>query len=151
MSPTMSEPILPKPEVRRVYRQFTTEERERWLRARAEVEAEKPEILARYKVLCEAAAEPTVSGAVRRAVHRAGPMLPQIAKEAGLTETHLHEFLLGERTLRSDVLDRLARIVGFDLPEPARPVSVAKERATVVAAIPPLDVGPAATSSTAST
>jgi transcriptional regulator with XRE-family HTH domain len=103
------------------------------------------------RVLCEAAAEPTVSGAIRRAVHRHGLLLPQIAKEAGLSESHLHEFLLGERTLRSDVLDRLARIVGFDLPDDPRPVRNPQRTPPVVAAIPPVDIGTDSSSQTAPT
>jgi Helix-turn-helix domain len=142
---------MQKPEIRRVYRQFTPEERERWLKARAEIEAEMPEILARHRVLREAAAEPTLSGAIRRAVHRTGLLLPQVAKEVGLSESEIHEFLLGERTLRSDVLDRLARAVGFDLPDDLPPPPARKVQPTVMAVVPPLDAIPAPASPTAST
>jgi DNA-binding phage protein len=136
-----------QPEIRRVYRQFTPEERERWLKARAEVEAEMPEIAARSRILREAATEPNLSGAIRRTVHRSGLMLSQIAREAGLTETQIHEFLLGERTLRSDVLDGLVSALGFEFPEdrpaPTRP----KTAQSVVAPVPPLESTPAAPTS----
>jgi hypothetical protein len=132
-----------KPEIRRVYRQMTPEERERWLKARQEIEAEMPEIIARHRVLREAAAEPTLSGGVRRAVHRTGLMFPRIAKEAGLTECQLHEFLLGERTLRSDVLDRLARAVGLEFPDDSSaPPANAKRPPAVVTPVPPLESTP---------
>jgi hypothetical protein len=142
---------MQSPEIRRVYRQFTPEERERWLKARAEVEAELPEILARHRVLREAAAEPTLSGALRRAIHRTGLLLPQVAKEVGLSESQIHEFLLGERTLRSDVLDRLARAVGFDLPDDHPPATTQRSTPSVTAAVPPLDPIPAPISTTATT
>jgi hypothetical protein len=131
---------LEKPQLRRVYRQFTPEERERWLKARAEIEAEMPELVARGRVLREAASEPSLSGAIRRAVHQRGLMLPAIAREAGLTETQLHEFLLGERTLRSDVLDRLVKVIGFEFPDSGSPSAPIRHTALAnVAPVPPLE------------
>jgi hypothetical protein len=109
---------MDKPEIRRIYRQFTPEERERWLRARREVEQELPEILARHKLHMEAAAEPTVSGLVRRAVHKCGLTIPRVAQAAGISIEDLDYFLAGELNLRSDVLDRLARAAGLDFPKP---------------------------------
>lgn len=61
----------------------------------------------------EAHEEATLSGEIRRAVHRSGQSLTAIASHAGITLIQLDEFLTGERTLRSDVLDRLATAVGF--------------------------------------
>jgi len=138
---------MQKPEIRRVYRQFTPEERERWLKARGEIEAEMPEIAARCRVLREAAAEPNLSGAIRRAVHKTGLMLPRIAVEAGLTETQLHEFLLGERTLRSDVLDRLVKAVGFEFPEHRNSPPDASHSRTVMSPVPPIEAIPPAPTS----
>jgi hypothetical protein len=138
---------MAKPEIRRVYRQFTPQERERWLRARQEIEAEMPQLIEQHRLLREAAAEPTLSGAVRRAVHRAGLMVPHIAQEIGLAESQIHEFLLGERTLRSDVLDRLAKAVGLEFPDDTPvPPSNAKRREVIVTPVPPLDSTPASPS-----
>jgi hypothetical protein len=138
---------MQKPETRRVYRQFTPEERQRWLKARQEIEAEMPEIMARHRVLKEAAAEPTLSGAIRRALHRSGPSLIHVAKEVGLEESQIHEFLLGERTLRSDVLDRLAAALGFQFPDAVASSSGrGTTSAPVIAPVPPLESPPAATS-----
>jgi hypothetical protein len=131
---------MEKPQIRRVYRQFTPQERERWLKSRAEIEGELPELVAKGRILKEAAAEPTLSGVVRRAVHRTGLNLPKVAKEAGLTESQVHEFLLGERTLRSDVLDRLARAAGLEFP-PDPPETGGQ--ATIVVPMPPLETNPA--------
>jgi len=138
---------MEKPELRRVYRQFTPQEKERWLRARAEVEAEMPELIARARVLREAAAEPTLSGAVRRAVHRTGLMLPKVAQVAGLTETQVHEFLLGERTLRSDVLDRLAKASGLEFPDDALPSRHQRTAVPPAMPVPPLEAETRSTTS----
>jgi putative addiction module component (TIGR02574 family) len=40
-------------------------------------------------------------------------------QKAGLSPVELDEFLTGERTLRSDTLDRLAAVIGYQVP-PAR-------------------------------
>jgi transcriptional regulator with XRE-family HTH domain len=63
----------------------------------------------------EAHEESTLSGEIRRAVHASGVSLARIAAQAGITALQLDEFLTGERTLRSDALDRLATAVGFRL------------------------------------
>jgi transcriptional regulator with XRE-family HTH domain len=63
----------------------------------------------------EAQEEATLSGELRRAVHASTISLAEIARQAGVTPVHLDEFLTGERTLRSDVLDRLAGALGFEL------------------------------------
>jgi hypothetical protein len=140
---------MEKPEVRRVYRQFTPEERERWQNARADVETEWPDMQARHRQLREAASELTLSGALRRAVHRAGLLIPLIARQVGIPETDLHEFLLGERTLRSDVLDRLAKVLAFELPDnPAAASSMSNRAAPGISApVPPLDSSSATTTS----
>jgi hypothetical protein len=41
--------------------------------------------------------------------------MAEIAAQAGVTPIILDDFLTGERTLRSDVLDRLAAVVGYEL------------------------------------
>jgi transcriptional regulator with XRE-family HTH domain len=41
--------------------------------------------------------------------------LAQIATQAGITPILLDDFLTGERTLRSDVLDRVANVLGCEL------------------------------------
>ncbi len=63
----------------------------------------------------EARLEPTLSGELRRAVHASRKPLSEIAASAGIPTLALDEFLTGERTLRSDVLDRLAGSIGFGL------------------------------------
>jgi hypothetical protein len=66
----------------------------------------------------EASLESTVSGSLRRAIHRSHVPLLEIATRVGITPAILDEFLTGERTLRSDIIDRLAIAVGLELKEP---------------------------------
>lgn len=92
---------------------MTPELRERWQRAKDETEAELPELLELGRRMREAGAENTLSGYLRRAIHRSQRELADIANAAGITLLELNEFLSGDRTLRSDVLDRLACAVDF--------------------------------------
>lgn len=63
----------------------------------------------------EAISEPTLSGEFRRAVHGSSLSLSNIAQRADIPPLLLDEFLTGERNLRSDVLDRHAKVLGFVL------------------------------------
>lgn len=93
-------------------------------RDRKKIAAELPELIERGKALDEAAAENSLSGHLRLAIHRSGRPLKKIADEVGLDVYVLCDFLEGMRTLRSDVLDRLAQAVGARiLVEPTRPQS----------------------------
>ncbi len=81
-------------------------------RDRERIAAELPELMQRGQRLEEAAAENSLSGHLRRAVHRSGRPLKKIAAEVGLDVYLLCDFLEGTATLRSDVLDRLAQALG---------------------------------------
>src|SRR5258708_36474826 len=81
-------------------------------RDREKIAAELPELLERGQRLDEAASENSLSGHLRRAIHRSGRPLKKIAAEVGLDVFVLCDFLEGKATLRSDVLDRLAQAVG---------------------------------------
>lgn len=82
---------------------------------RVPLAAEFPEAIARSDRLREAAAENTVSGHLRRAIHHCQRPLDAIAAGAGIPADLLCDWLAGDRTLRSDVLDRLAQAVGADI------------------------------------
>ncbi len=104
----------------RTLHKFTPEEKARWEAARDEALALKPLLAEKAKRLRQAAQEPTLTGALRAAIHRHIKPLPVIASESGVSLEQLDEFLTGERNLRSDVLDQLARVLGFQFPpEPA--------------------------------
>jgi hypothetical protein len=97
----------------RTTRELTPQEQERLKRQRELIAKELPDLIQRDQMRKEAQEEPTLSGELRRAVHLSKLPLTTIASHAGITPILLDEFLTGERTLRSDVLDRLAAALGF--------------------------------------
>lgn len=82
-------------------------------RDRKLIDQELPELTQRDTRMLEAAAEETLCGHLRRAVHQSDRPLREIAREAGISTAVLCDFLEGERTLRSDVLDRLTQSMGL--------------------------------------
>jgi hypothetical protein len=105
---------------------MTPELRDHWQRARQETEAELPGLVELGRRMREAGAENTLSGHLRRAIHRSPKELADIAGAAGISPLDLNDFLSGDRTLRSDVLDRLASVVEFSqalarIPTDAKP------------------------------
>lgn len=102
-------------EASRVSRPLTEAERSRLERAREEIARELPELAARDRMRKEARDEPTLSGEQRKAVHASQLTFSEIAVQAAISPLVLDEFLTGERTLRSDVLDRLGRVLGCEL------------------------------------
>jgi hypothetical protein len=100
---------------RRVSRPLTEAERNRLARHRAAIVAELPDLVTRDQQRKEAREEPTLSGELRRAVHASNKSLTVLAHQAGLSALHLDEFLTGERTLRSDAMDRLAVALGCEV------------------------------------
>lgn len=81
-------------------------------RDRELIEQELPSLAERDSRMREAADEDTLCGHLRQAIHASRRPLRAIAREAGIGDTVLGDFSEGERTLRSDVLDRLAQAVG---------------------------------------
>jgi hypothetical protein len=84
-------------------------------RDRESIAAELPDARDRAERLREAAAENTISGRLRSAIHQSRRRLDAIANDAGISVESLCDWLSGDRTLRSDVLDRLAQAVGADV------------------------------------
>jgi type II secretory pathway component PulM len=101
--------------IKRVSRELTTEEMARLQKYRAAIAEELPDLVARNQLRKEAAEEKTLSGAIRRAVHTGGMEITSLAERSGITLIMLDEFLTGERTLRSDVLDKLAGALGLEI------------------------------------
>ncbi len=104
-------------QARRITRELSPEEHRRLERQREQVAHELPETSARDQMRKEARQEATLSGQLRRTVHASDLSLSAIAAGAGITAVQLDEFLTGERTLRSDVIDRLASALGCQLTE----------------------------------
>jgi hypothetical protein len=101
--------------VKRITRELTPAEQERLKRQRELIAQELPDLAQRDQLRKEAQEEATLSGELRRAIHASQLSLAVLATQAGITTLVLDEFLTGERTLRSDVMDRLATALGFRL------------------------------------
>lgn len=102
----MTDPSRPEP---------TPDHLARLEHAREQIAAELPELVARERRMREAAEENTFSGELRRAIHNGDRDLISLAELTGTSPVHLSEFLAGDRTLRSDVLDRLVSALGARL------------------------------------
>ena len=83
--------------------------------AREQIAAELPDLVLRERRMREAAEENTFSGELRRAIHGGERDLISLAELVGTTPIQLSDFLAGDRTLRSDVLDRLVSALGARL------------------------------------
>ena len=90
-------------------------QRAAWQKACRQVEAELPELIDRNRMATAAAAEPTLSGELRRAIHSGPSSLSTIAGSIGITVLELDQFLTGERSLPSHVMDQLAHALGYEL------------------------------------
>src|SRR5437879_4064345 len=102
-------------EARQIPRDLSPVEQERLQQHQQQIARELPELVARDQMRKEASQEATLSGELRRAIHASDLSLSTIAARAGLTPGMLDDFLTGERTLRSDVMDRLAHVLGYQL------------------------------------
>jgi hypothetical protein len=84
-------------------------------RSRALIAKELPELIAKDQRLCDAMQARTTSGALRRAIHASKILLPDLAARAQADMDSLDAFLIGDRPLTSDVIDRLAAILKLKL------------------------------------
>jgi ribosome-binding protein aMBF1 (putative translation factor) len=100
---------------KRVFRELTPSEKERLTKYREQIAQELPDLQARDQMRKDAREECTLSGELRRAIHASGLSLAELAAGTGITPILLDDFLTGERTLRSDVIDRLATLLGCEL------------------------------------
>jgi hypothetical protein len=96
-------------------RKLTPAQKAKVQRYRRQIDRELPSLIASDQARKEAADETTLSGELRRAIHASSLGLTEIATVARIPPIALDEFLVGERTLRSDVLDRLATTLGLAL------------------------------------
>lgn len=100
---------------RRIMRKLSPKQQAVLQRQRRQVARELSDLAAQDQMRKEARDEPTLSGELRRAIHASQNSLAVIAGKAKIPALALDEFLTGERTLRSDVLDRLATSLGLEL------------------------------------
>jgi hypothetical protein len=101
-------------QARRISRPLTAAAKKRLRRERQQIAEELPELAQRDQMRKEAREEATLSGELRRAVHASDLTLSHIAAKAGIALLLIDDFLVGERTLRSDVMDRLAQVLGYE-------------------------------------
>ena len=105
----------------RINRELTPAEQERLAEYRRQIAAELPDLQARDQLRKDARQESTFSGELRRAVHQSRHPLDAIARDAGMPVELPCDWLAGDRTLRSDVLDRVAQAVGAEMSITLRP------------------------------
>jgi hypothetical protein len=84
-------------------------------RSRALIAKELPKLVEKGQRLHDAKQEPTMSGALRRAIHTSKILLPDLADRAQADMDTLDAFLTGDRPLNSDVIDRLTKILRLKL------------------------------------
>jgi hypothetical protein len=102
-------------QAKRITRELTHAEKARLETYRAQIAQELPDLQARDQMRKDAREEHTLSGEIRRAIHESQLSLAEIATRTGTTPVVLDDFLTAERTLRSDVLDRLASVLSCEL------------------------------------
>jgi hypothetical protein len=104
-------------QTQRTYVELSDEKRAQIKRWQEQIKEELPDLAIRLRKATKAAEENTFSGELRRAIHASGLTLNYIADGAGTTPIVLDQFLIGEGTLQSDVIDRVAGLIGCELVE----------------------------------
>src|SRR6266511_4022955 len=100
----------------RIHGTLTAAQKRRMKKVRELIADELPDLIRRNQLASVARKEKTFSGALRRAVH-AFPLSPmKIAEKAEMRWADLDDFLTGEKTLPSDAIDRLVKILKLKLP-----------------------------------
>jgi hypothetical protein len=84
-------------------------------RSRALIARELPELIEKDQRLYHAMRERTTSGALRRAIHSSGILLPDLAERALTDLDTLDAFLTGEQPISSELIDRLTKILKLSL------------------------------------
>ena len=102
-------------EARRVYRELTAEEQARLEQAREQIKEELPLLIERQRMAKAAQEEDTFSGELRRRIHNSDILISEIARRCGIGLLELDEFLTGERTLPSNIINQLVEILGCKL------------------------------------
>lgn len=99
----------------RISTELIPAEKRRLTEYREQIDRELPDLTARDQMRKDARDETTLSGELRRAIHASDLSLAEIAARAGITPVVLDDFLTGERTLRSDVMDCLTSMLDYEL------------------------------------
>jgi hypothetical protein len=109
---------MKKTKTRRRTVQLTEEQMQQLRKDRELIAQELPDLIAKHQRICDAKEEPTMSGALRRAIHSSKILLDDLADRAGTDLDTLDDFLTGEQPLSSEIIDQLTKILKLKL-EPA--------------------------------
>jgi hypothetical protein len=101
---------------RRIQGTLTPAQQRRLAKARKLIAAELPELVRRNQMRYDARKEETFSGALRRAVYAFFLSPMKIADKGDIPWAALSKFLTGEKTLPSDAIDRLVKVLKLRLP-----------------------------------
>lgn len=101
---------------RRIYGTLTPAQTRALKRDRKLIEKELPELIRRNQQAHDAKQENTISGALRRAIPTCGILLPDFAHRAAVDMGDISDFLCAEKTLPSDAIDRLVKVLKLKLP-----------------------------------
>src|ERR1019366_4953781 len=100
----------------RIHGKLTPAQQRRLENTRDLIAKELPDLIRRNQLAHDARKEKTLSGAIRRAVHKF-PLSPmKIAERAGIIWNDLDDFLTAEKPLPSDAIDRLVQVVKLKVP-----------------------------------
>ena len=101
---------------KRIYVTLSEAENKRIKKLQEAIAEELPDLIRRDQLAHDAMRENTLMGRLRRAINQF-PLSPmKIAAKANITWAELDDFMTGEATLQSDVIDRLAKVVKLKLP-----------------------------------
>ncbi len=101
--------------IRRIFGTLSKRKQEALEKVRRQIKQELPELIKKGELLRKAQQEPTFSGELRRAIHSSRFLLPIIGQKAKVSLVVLDKFLIGEKPLPSDVIDRLVEVLGYRL------------------------------------
>ncbi len=106
---------------------LTPAQKRRLKKARTLIADEVPDLVRRNQLAHDARKEKTFSGALRRAIHDASVSPMNIAKRTGIAWADLDDFLTAEKTLPSDAIDRLVKVLKLKVPA-SKPSGAARAR-----------------------
>ena len=113
------------PRIRRIHGMLTAAQKRRMKKVRGLIAAELPDLIRRNQLAHDAMKEKTFSGSLRTAIHRSRILLPDLAARAEVSMRAIADFLTGEKTLPSDAIDRLVKVVKLKV-QSSKPRGAAK-------------------------
>jgi hypothetical protein len=111
-------------------RTMTPEESARFERLIEISEAEKPDVIRRFRLLMAAGDEPGFNGDLRRAIHGGHVAMEKIAAAAGMEVFALCDFLEGTAELTSSQIAAIVEFLNLQLVRPIPATPVAKSKTT---------------------